>query len=85
MVAVSLLQATTYDVDILEQQLCNLLAPIGGMAAYVQPGQRVLLKPNLLTGARPTKECTTRPELVYCVAKLVQAAGGKPNLGDSPA
>ena len=85
MVAVSLLQATTYDVDILEQQLCNLLAPIGGMAAYVQPGQRVLLKPNLLTGARPTKECTTRPELVYCVAKLVQAAGGKPFLGDSPA
>ncbi|MEM1242271.1 MAG: DUF362 domain-containing protein [Cyanobacteria bacterium P01_H01_bin.26] len=85
MVAVSLLQATTYDVDILEQQLRTLLAPIGGMATYVKPGQRVLLKPNLLTGARPTKECTTRPELVYCVAKLVQAAGGKPFLGDSPA
>ena len=85
MVSVSLLQATTYDVDTLEQQLRTLLAPIGGMAAYVKPGQRVLLKPNLLTGARPTKECTTRPELVYCVAKLVQAAGGKPFLGDSPA
>ncbi|MEO0350024.1 MAG: DUF362 domain-containing protein [Cyanobacteria bacterium P01_A01_bin.15] len=85
MVSVSLLQATTYDVDTLEQQLRTLLAPIGGMAAYVKPGQRVLLKPNLLTGARPTKECTTRPELVYCVAKLVQAVGGKPFLGDSPA
>ncbi|MBE9068969.1 DUF362 domain-containing protein [Leptolyngbya cf. ectocarpi LEGE 11479] len=85
MVSVSLLQATTYDVDVLEQQLRILLAPLGGMAAYVKPGQRVLLKPNLLTGARPTKECTTRPELVYCVAKLVQEVGGNPFLGDSPA
>jgi uncharacterized protein (DUF362 family) len=27
------------------------------MAAFVKPGDRVLLKPNLLTGARPGKEC----------------------------
>lgn len=85
MVSVSLLKATSYDINTLEQKLDDLLAPLGGMATYVKPGQRVLLKPNLLTGARPTKECTTRPELVYCVAKLVQAAGGKPFLGDSPA
>ena len=49
------------------------------------PGDRVLLKPNLLTAARPTKECTTRPELVYCAAQLVKAVGGKPFLADSPA
>ncbi|ESA35052.1 thylakoid-associated protein [Leptolyngbya sp. Heron Island J] len=85
MVFVSLIKATSYDVEVLEQQLRNLLAPLGGMAAYVKPGQRVLLKPNLLTGARPTKECTTRSELIYCVAKLVQEVGGKPFLGDSPA
>ena len=82
---VSLLRAETYDVAALEQSIVELLAPLGGMAAFVKPGDRVLLKPNLLTGARPTKACTTRPELVYCVAKLVQAAGGKPFLGDSPA
>ena len=51
----------------------------------VKPGDRVLLKPNLLTGSRPTQECTTRPELVYCVAQLVKAVGGKPFLADSPA
>ena len=85
MVSVSLLNVHSYDVQTLEQQLRNLLTPLGGMAAYVNPGQRVLLKPNLLTGARPTKECTTRPELVYCVAKLVKEVGGHPFLGDSPA
>ena len=85
MPVVSLLDAQTYDVEPLQQQLEALLAPMGGMASFVKPGDRVLLKPNLLTGSRPTKECTTRPEIIYCVARLVQAAGGEPFLGDSPA
>jgi uncharacterized protein (DUF362 family) len=55
------------------------------MTAFVNRGDRVLLKPNLLTGARPRKECTTRPELVYEVAQMVMELGGKPFLGDSPA
>jgi uncharacterized protein (DUF362 family) len=75
---VSLLRAQSYALDELQAQIEAVLAPLGGMAAIVKPGDRVLLKPNLLTGARPTKECVTRPEVVYCVAKLVQAAGGHP-------
>ncbi len=82
---VSLTRATTYDLEALEALLEALLAPLGGMTAFVKPGDRVLLKPNLLTGARPSKECVTRPEIAYCVAKMVQAAGGKPFLGDGPA
>ncbi len=82
---VSLLRAQSYDLVQLRQSLEDLLAPLGGMAAVVKPGDRVLLKPNLLTGARPTKECVTRPELVQCVAQMVMDVGGKPFLGDGPA
>ncbi|MEO0985528.1 MAG: DUF362 domain-containing protein [Cyanobacteria bacterium J06639_14] len=82
---VSLLRAQSYAIDEVNATLQQLLEPLGGMAAIVKPGDRVLLKPNLLTGARPTKECVTRPEVVYCVAELVKAAGGRPFLGDSPA
>lgn len=82
---VSLIRANSYQSELLESSLRQLLAPLGGMAAFVKPGDRVLLKPNLLTGARPGKECTTRPELVYWVAWLVIEAGGQPFLGDSPA
>jgi uncharacterized protein (DUF362 family) len=82
---VSLMRAKTYAEPALRQSIIAVLAPLGGMAAFVKPGQRVLLKPNLLTGARPTKECVTRPEIVQCVAQLVQEVGGKPFLGDSPA
>ena len=84
-VTVSLIRAKSYEIECLRQSLEKMLAPLGGMTAFVKSGDRVLLKPNLLTGSRPTKECTTRPELVYCVAQLVQQAGGQPFLGDSPA
>ena len=82
---VSLIRATSYEQALLRESLLTLLEPLGGMKAFVKKGDRVLLKPNLLTGSRPGKECVTRPEIVYCVAKLVQEAGGKPFLGDGPA
>lgn len=83
--SVSLIRATSYDSPALDASVTEVLAPLGGMAAFVQPGQRVLLKPNLLTGARPTKECVTRIELVAAIARQVIVAGGQPFLGDSPA
>ncbi len=83
--AVSLIRATSYDRALLRSSIAALLEPLGGMASIVKPGDRVLLKPNLLTGARPAKECVTRPEIVHCVAQLVQDVGGKPFLGDGPA
>lgn len=82
---VSLVRATTYDRSTLALALEEVLSPWGGMENFVKPGDRVLLKPNLLTGSRPTKECVTRPELVCEVAKMVMEAGGKPFLGDGPA
>ncbi len=83
--SVSLIRADSYAQEVLRESLETLLEPLGGMATFVKPGNRVLLKPNLLTGARPSKECTTRPEVVYAVAQMVIEAGGKPFLGDSPA
>lgn len=83
--AVSLIRAKSYEQEALRESLTTLLEPLGGIAAFVKPGDRVLLKPNLLTGSCPTKECTTRPELVRAVAEMVLEVGGKPFLGDSPA
>ena len=82
---VSLIRATSYEATALRASIESVLAPLGGINAFVKPGDRVLLKPNLLTGARPTKECVTRQELVRCVAELVIEAGGEPFFGDSPA
>ena len=85
MSSISLIQANSYELDGLRSHLITLLEPLGGISAFVKKGDRVLLKPNLLTGSRPGQECITRPEIVRCVAELVIAAGGKPFCGDSPA
>jgi uncharacterized protein (DUF362 family)/NAD-dependent dihydropyrimidine dehydrogenase PreA subunit len=54
------------------------------MAAFVSPGQRVLLKVNLLSRATPDRAVTTHPEFVRALVREVRAAGGTPLVGDSP-
>ncbi len=62
----------------------ELLAPLGGMEAFVKPGMKVLLKANLLGSFPVSKAVTTNPAVVEAVVKLVKEAGGIPFVGDSP-
>ena len=57
---------------------------VGGMDAYVRPGMRVLLKPNLLSARPPEDAVDTHPEVVRAVAQLVRKADGRVRIGDSP-
>ncbi|OEU77232.1 MAG: (4Fe-4S)-binding protein [Desulfuromonadales bacterium C00003107] len=77
-------RCSSYQRAEVEKALEILLVPAGGMAAFVSPGQRVLLKPNMLAGKEPDLAVTTHPEIVRAVIRLVQKAGGKVMVGDSP-
>jgi uncharacterized protein (DUF362 family) len=79
MTKVSIIKAT-YS----EPGIKKLLAPLGGMANFVDKGDRVLLKVNLLSAREPEKAVTTHPEVVRGVARAVKEAGGRPYIGDSP-
>jgi uncharacterized protein (DUF362 family)/NAD-dependent dihydropyrimidine dehydrogenase PreA subunit len=57
---------------------------VGGVSAFVRPGERVLVKPNLLSAKAPDRAITTHPEVIGAVAELVREAGGVPSVGDSP-
>lgn len=50
---------------------------IGGMARFVKPGARVLLKPNMGFANPPEWTTTTNPAVVRAVAELVIEAGAK--------
>jgi len=58
---------------------------LGGMGRYVKPGQKVLLKPNLLVSSTAERGVTTHPMVVKAVMEIVREAGGTPFVGDSPA
>jgi uncharacterized protein (DUF362 family)/ferredoxin len=55
------------------------------MAAFVRPGWRVVLKPNILRAASPDSAIITHPAVVRAVALMVKEAGATPILAESPA
>lgn len=83
-IPVSVQRCASYEREKVRDALNKLLAPLGGMAAFVSPGDRVLLKPNLLAPKPPEAAVTTHPEVVRAAALQVMEAGGQVYLGDSP-
>ncbi|KGK84146.1 iron-sulfur protein [Desulfosporosinus sp. HMP52] len=72
-----------YTADV-EKSLREGLLEWGGMSTFVKPGQKVLLKVNLLMKKRPEEAVTTHPSVVEAVVRLVQEVGGIAIIGDSP-
>ncbi len=81
---VALVATPDYSPAHIDAGLAALLQHLGGLDRFVRPGQRVLIKPNLLAGKSPDKAVTTHPELVRAVIEAVQRAGATPLVGDSP-
>ncbi len=81
---IGLQKVSEYDPDRLLVAMRSCLEPLGGMKAFVRPGQRVLLKPNLIGGFPPERAATTHPAVVRAAILLVQEAGGLALVGDSP-
>jgi uncharacterized protein (DUF362 family)/Pyruvate/2-oxoacid:ferredoxin oxidoreductase delta subunit len=55
------------------------------MRAFVRPGERTLLKVNLVSPHEEAAAVTTHAALVAALVDEVRAAGGLPFVGDSPA
>ena len=75
---------SSYDPAAVLEAVRACLAPLGGMAEFVKAGQTVLLKPNLISAFSPERAATTHPAIVRAAAVLVQEAGGRAVVGDSP-
>jgi len=85
MSTVSIAKCDTYELEAVHRAIASSLEPLGGIGAFVAPGQRVLLKPNLLAPVPTEWAITTHPAVVEVMVKLVQEAGGVPYIADSPA
>ena len=82
---VALIPITTYDQAAVDDAVLQGVDLLGGIARFVQPEERVLLKPNLLSRALPQKAITTHPAVFSAVCRLLRESGYTHlSYGDSP-
>ncbi len=67
-----------------ERQTAELLNMMGGISAFAGSGEKIALKVNLLTAARPEQAVTTHPSVVSAVAASAKEQGARPFIIDSP-
>lgn len=82
--AVALTRCSSYDSEVVDRAVRTAVDLLGGISLFVRPGQRVLLKPNLLSASSPESAIATHPAVVEAVARLVLQAGATVVLADSP-
>lgn len=81
---VALQRCMDYRRESVEAAVDAVFDSCGGIGAIVKPGQRVLIKVNLLMKRKPEQATTTHPEVARAIVRVVQRAGGTPILADSP-
>jgi uncharacterized protein (DUF362 family)/NAD-dependent dihydropyrimidine dehydrogenase PreA subunit len=82
---VAIRRLAAYEPAAVDGALRGLLEPLGGMRAFVAPGARVVLKPNLLMPSAPERAICTHPEIIRAVARLAREAGAaRVEVTDSP-
>lgn len=75
----------SYESGAVEAALAETMGQLGGIAAFVKPGQTVLIKPNLFSAHPPEHAVTTHPEIVRQVVLLcVKVGAARIWVGDSP-
>jgi uncharacterized protein (DUF362 family) len=63
METLSILKVESYQND-LADKIEKLLEPLGGLNSFCKPGDRVLLKPNLLMPKTPESAALTHPAVI---------------------
>ena len=57
---------------------------LGGITAFINKGDRVVIKPNFVSRKNPDEAATTHPDVIRAVIRLVSEAGGEPIIAESP-
>jgi uncharacterized protein (DUF362 family)/ferredoxin len=82
--SVAVIRCADYEAGRVYGSVSRAVQLLGGMGRFVQPGQRVLVKPNLVVPSDPARAAVTHPAVVRAVVQLVQEAGGRVVLADNP-
>lgn len=81
---VALVRCEEYTTDAVRAAAARGLDLLGGARRFVLPGERILLKPNLLVARSIDRAVTTHPAVFRAVAECLKQAGAQLSYGDSP-
>jgi uncharacterized protein (DUF362 family) len=81
---VALVYCNTYKIEEVRKAVSKGVELIGGAGLFVKPGEKIVLKVNLLVGEVPEKAVNTHPAVFQSVAELFAAEGAVIQYGDSP-
>ena len=81
---VALVRCETYTDETVAAAVERGLDLLGGMRQFIHPGEKILLKPNVLVGDTPEKLVGPHPSVFKAVARQAQAVTGQLSYGDSP-
>jgi len=81
---VAVIRCEGYDEETVYRALLRGVELIGGIGSFVRKGEKILMKPNVLTGVAPEAAVTTHPAVFAAVARLLVDSGAVVSYGDSP-
>jgi len=81
---VAIVKCKDYEKERVFEAVHNLLEMLGEIGKFVKAGEKVLLKPNMLSAKEPERGITTHPVVLEAVVREVQSVGGEVWIGDSP-
>src|SRR4030042_1817565 len=82
---VALVPCASYDDVEVEMSIRAGLDLLGGLARFVKPGKKIVLKPNVLIGSGPDSCVCTHPSVLRAAGKILLETGASVTCGDSPA
>ncbi|MDQ1350886.1 MAG: hypothetical protein QG657_1188 [Acidobacteriota bacterium] len=80
---VAVIRCENYQIENVRVAVQRGIQLLGGVSAFARAHEKILLKPNLLSGSRPEKLVTTYPTVFQAVAEVFKATGANMFYGDS--
>lgn len=81
---VAIVHCETYHPMVVETALLDGLELLGGAEHFFNPGEKILLKPNILAPRPAEQAVTTHPSILLSLARIARHFGARVSYGDSP-
>jgi len=83
-ILVSLEKCENYNYENVKSAVEKSISNLGGIEKYINKGEKVLLKTNLVIRKAPEEAATTHPSIIQALAEILLEYGADVEIGDSP-